>query len=212
MDEARILEEKLGGRWCGVAFGENGRHEGRAAKQPLRFCEAVAASSKTTLRLTPDCMVCPGGCRCFGWNGGDAALADALADKAGLDPAVAANLVRTTPRLERPATHVVVGVCSEPQVLVSYAQPETVMDLLRLWQGAHGTPLTVQASGFMSVCGAVAVNAYRNETICVSFGCPDSREHGSIGRDRLVIGLPVKEARALAEQLLKRGQPPGVLQ
>ena len=54
----------------------------------------------------------------------------------------------------------------------------------------------------MSVCGAVAVKAYLTGRICISFGCPDAREHGSIGRDRPVVGLAMREVSELTRSLL----------
>ena len=71
------------------------------------------------------------------------------------------------------------------------------MRLLRQWQRSHGSPLPLETSGFMSVCGAVAVKAYLSGEVCISFGCPDAREHGGIGRDRLVVGLPMKQVTSL---------------
>lgn len=86
---------------------------------------------------------------------------------------------------------ITVGSNNSLDIAASYAQPEAAMRLVRLWQQVHGTDLHVAASGVMAVCGSVVARVHTTNQICLSFGCPDSRKHGAIGRDRLVIGLPV---------------------
>ena len=201
MNEVRLLEEKFGGWWCGVKFGDDADGRSRRADRPMRFCEAIAASRKGPVVLTPELLNCPGGSRSLGWNHEDESIAQAMAEKAGMDIGIARRVIRNTPTLNGGIGQVTIGTYESPDVVISYAQPEAAMKLLRAWQRRHGSPLLTQASGFMSVCGAVAVKAYLTGKICISFGCPDAREHGDIGRDRLVVGLPMQEVRGLAQRL-----------
>jgi len=193
MDKFRLLEETFGGWWCGVKFGPSADAQSRLASRPMRFCEAVTASRTGPIVLTPELMECPGGSRALGWNNDDGAMVQMMAEKTGIDAQVTGKVIRATPKLNHPVDEVTVGTYESPDVVISYAQPETVMRLLREWQRPHGGPLQLETSGFMSVCGAVAAKAHLSGKICVSFGCPDAREHGAIGRDRLVIGLPIKQ-------------------
>jgi len=190
MDEFRLLEETFGGWWCGVRFGPGVEAGAHLAPRPMRFCEAVAASRTGPIVLTAELMNCPGGSRSLGWNDDDDAMARTMAEKTGMSAGAARKVIADTPRLGRAPEQVTVGTYKSPDVIVAYAQPQTAMRLLREWQRPHGGSLQLETSGFMSVCGAVAVKAHLSGNICVSFGCPDAREFGGIGRDRLVIGLP----------------------
>jgi uncharacterized protein (DUF169 family) len=201
MDEFRLLQETFGGWWCGVTFGPDAR--GRPASRPMRFCEAVAASRSEPIILTPELMDCPGGSRSLGWNDDDEGMVRTMVEKTGMDAEVARKVIADTPKLEQPLEQVTVGTCDVPDIVLAYAQPETVMRLLREWQRPHGGPLQLETSGFMSVCGSVAVKAHLSGRICVSFGCPDAREFGGIGRDRLVIGLPFSQVT----RILEHGEP-----
>ncbi len=197
MDEFRFLEETFGGWWCGVRFGPGAGARGRLASRPMRFCEAVAASRTGPITLTPELMDCPGGGRSLGWNNDDGAMVQVMAEKTGMGVEVARKIIRDTPKLSHPVDEVTVGTYESPDIVIAYAQPETAMKLLREWQCSRGSPLPLETSGFMSVCGAVAVKAHLSGEICISFGCPDAREHGGIGRDRLVVGLPMKQVTGL---------------
>jgi len=201
MNEVRFLETKFGGWWCGVKFADGLGQRDRRPDRPMRFCEAIAASRTGPIVLTAKSLNCPGGSRAFGWNSEDENIARDMAEKAGMDVAIARKVVHDTPALKDDVACVTVGTYDSPDVVVSYAQPKAAMRVLRAWQGRHGNPLPTQASGFMSVCGAVAVKAHLTGNICISFGCPDARAHGAIGRDRLVVGLPAKEVHRFAGSL-----------
>ena len=206
--ELRLLERYLGGWWCGVRFRAAAGDEDRLAARPMRFCEAVAASRTGPVTLVPESMECPGGSRCLGWNSGEETIARMMVEKAGLDPETARRILLETPRLEEAPEKVTVGVRDDPDVVISFGQPAAVMSLLRERQRSQGgSPVKAEISGFMSVCGAVAVKTFLTRRICISFGCVDAREYGTIGRDRLIVGLPAESvpslARGLSEQLRK---------
>jgi len=197
MDVILRLEDRYGGRWCGVEFGGNENGKGIKAAQPIPFCEAVGQPGMWPIVLEGVQMECPGGSRSLGWYDDDEALTATMAAKCGVSVEVANRIITHTPKLEGTIERVTVGTRDCPDVLISYAQPETAMQLLREWQALHGTQIVIETSGFMSVCGTVAVKAYLSGTICVSFGCPVSRARARLGRDRLVLGLPTKTAASI---------------
>jgi len=199
--ELDLLGTYLGGWWCGVKFGKEPEAQIPSAQRSMRFCEAVAASRTGPITLTPELLDCPGGRHCLGWNTEEDTIVDGMAEKTGLDQAVARRILRATPRLEGGPEQIVAGTSHTPDVVVSFSQPKTVMKLLRCWQGQMGDPITLEVSGFLSVCGMVAVRAYLTGDISISFGCPDAREYGGIGRDRLVVGLPLEAVHILARDL-----------
>ena len=191
MEELKLLEERIGGRWTGITFNGDGPVKEDVAKRKMRLCEAIKESYTRPIVLTKDLISCPGALRSLGWTTDlDDKIARKIAEATGTDPDVARRLVSDTPRLER-GVSVTIGSNNSPDIAISYAQPEAAMRLVRLWQQVKGTDLDMAASSVMAVCGSVVAKVHRTNQICLSFGCPDSRKHGAIGRDRLVIGLPV---------------------
>ncbi len=197
MDLIYFLEHQFGGRWCGVKFGGGDKGHSRLTARPMSFCQAVGQSGRWPIVLTRELMNCPGGSRSFGWGDQDNVFSKSLAEKSGMDADISHGIVVRTPKLSGGLEQVTIGTRESPDVLISYAQPETAMKLLREWQRLHGNQIVIETSGFMSVCGSVAVKAYLSGTICMSFGCPDARQHAGIGRDRLVIGLSARSVTSL---------------
>ena len=188
-----LFIERYGGWWCGIGFGKRSGEENRPASHPMRFCEAVASSRKGPITLRPDTLDCPGGSRCFGWGGNEDKIARMMAEKGSLDVETARRILDNTPRLQDKPDEVTVGTFESPDVVLSYLQPDAVMHLVRQLQIIEGgRPVQVEISGFLSVCGAVAVKAYSTNRICLSFGCLDARKFGCVTRDRLIVGLPME--------------------
>ena len=195
MEELRLLEERIGGRWTGITFGGDNTPKENLAKRRMRLCEAIKESYTKPIILTQDLIGCPGALRSLGWTTNlDDNLARKIAEATGTSLDIARKLVINTPHLKR-GVSVTIGNNHSPDIAVSYAQPEAAMRLVRLWQQLKGTDLDIAASSVMAVCGSVVAKAYMTNQICLSFGCPDSRKYGAIGRDRLVIGLPVSMIR-----------------
>jgi len=195
MEELKLLEERIGGRWTGITFNGDDPVKEDVAQRKMRLCEAIKESYTRPIVLTKDLISCPGALRSLGWTTDqDDNIAHNIAGASGTDPDVARKLVANTPHLER-GVSVTIGSTNSPDMAISYAQPEAAMRLLRLWQQAKGTDLDMAASSVMSVCGSVVAKVHRTHRICLSFGCPDSRKYGAIGRDRLVIGLPIDMVR-----------------
>ena len=190
MHELELLEERIGGRWTGIAFHDDHGPNENLAERPMRLCEAIKQSYTQPVVLTRDLISCPGALRSLGWTPRvDDTLAQKIAETMGSKLGTAKKLVTKTPRLERGAS-VTVGRNNVPDIVVSYAQPEAAMRLVRLWQQVHGADLNIAASSVMAICGNVVARAHMTGQISLSFGCPDSRQYGAISRDRLVIGLP----------------------
>ncbi len=193
MDEVKLLEERIGGRWTGIVFQRDSAPKENLAKRPMRLCEAIKESITRPVVLTRHLVNCPGARRSLGWTTKeDDNIARKMVETTGIKLDIARKVITNTPRLNGEIDAVLIGTNKSPDIVVSYAQPETVMRLVRRWQQVYGTDLDLEASSVMAVCGSVTVKAYTTGRICLSFGCPDSRQYGAIGRDRLVIGLPVR--------------------
>jgi len=203
INKVHQLEARFGGWWTGIKFHRNNPPGDNYAMRPMRFCEAITESRTGPIVLSRELLDCLGGRRSLGWSDDDEAIAQTMANKASMDIQLAREIIQNTPRLQDEIVAVTVGTDNSPDVVISYAQPKVAMKLLRQWQRVHGGELQPRISSFMAVCGSVAVRAHLSGQVCMSFGCPDSRDHGKIGRDRLAIGLPFQLLGAVLPE--KRG-------
>lgn len=191
MEVIKLLEERIGGRWTGIVFHRENAPNDNLAERPMSLCEAIKESNTRPIALTQHLVNCPGAHRSLGWaTKRDDNIARKIVKATGIKPDIARKLIANIPRLEEGIAEVLIGAVDSPDIVISYAQPEAAMRLVRRWEQVYGTGLHLETSSVMAVCGSVAVRAYKTDCICVSFGCPDSRKYGAIGRDRLVIGLP----------------------
>lgn len=196
----RSFEAIFGGTWVPVKF-----HEEVPEREPrkLRFCEAAAEGRWSEVILTPESVTCPGARRSLGWSSGmDEGLAEELAKKQSLTLATAKSLLKNVPRLDGSVAAVGLGTKDAPDVLISYVQPPTAMKIIRAFQKSSGGNLNSSLSSVLSVCGNVAVKSFLTGEITFSFGCDLSRDCGSIGRDRLAVGVPW----SMVPRLLEKGK------
>jgi uncharacterized protein (DUF169 family) len=167
-------------------------------ERPIRFCEAVYKAQKKNISLTCDNLCCEGARRCFGWlKNNDIKLAQRLSQKTDIGQDAAYELIRSVPVLNESIVRISLGMNIQGDVFISYASPESAMKLVRNWQKIIRHNLRMDISGIMSVCGNVAVRSYLEQSISISFGCPDSREYGAIKKEQLIIGLPYNIASSL---------------
>ena len=71
------------------------------------------------------------------------------------------------------------------------------MTMLRRWQAMHGLNMNVDLSSFMALCGNGVVKAHELGGVCISFGCPDSREYACVRDGEMVVAMPFELARSL---------------
>jgi uncharacterized protein (DUF169 family) len=198
MDEMRLLQEKIGGRWVGITFSHDSAPKENLAKRPMRLCEAIKESDTTPIVLTRHLLNCPGAQRSLGWmTKDDEKIARKMVESSGIKLEIARKVLASRPRLEEGIESILIGTDNPADIIISYAQPEAAMKLVRRWQQLYGADLQLEVSSMMAICGGVTVRAYTTGRICMSFGCPDSRRCGAIGGDRLAIGLPLSLVQGL---------------
>ncbi|MBP7051021.1 MAG: DUF169 domain-containing protein [Phycisphaerae bacterium] len=181
-----------GTRWIGVKFFKHLPADWKCVpREPVRFCEAVCQVRQGCIDLLPEMIRCEGAKRAFGWTEGkNEGLVLHLSEKTGMKGDRARELVRKVPVLADSYAGIRVGDCRGPDVLVTYVRPEGAMRLVRFWEMATGRNLHVDISSIMAVCGNAVVKAHVSQSISVSFGCPDSRQHGGIRPEEMVIAVP----------------------
>lgn len=191
MEIIKNLESAIGGRWVGVTFRNQGLVSATIPETPVRFCEAISQSVTHPLLLSAKTICCAGGRRSLGWSDrSQDELVKAISEKSGMPGDAAFRLVAATPVLRDSPEAITVGTVENPDVVISYGLPESVMMIVRRIQEQTGENLSMEVSSIMSVCGNVAVRAHLTGRVCISFGCMDSREATGMGRERLIVGIP----------------------
>jgi uncharacterized protein (DUF169 family) len=199
----RDIQGLLGAAWTSVKFYFSGAAvPDIKVGTDLRFCEAVTKARAGPLLLHPGAVSCPGANYVFGWERNEAlrnTILGELMKRRGLGRAAAEKLISQVPVFEQSLVAIGLNTGEVPDLIISYCQPPTVMDFLKLWQTEFdGYNLVSSISSVLSVCGNVAIGCYLTSDVVLSFGCDDAREFAGIGRDRLVIGIPYPLVEKLA--------------
>ncbi len=197
MTERQFLEQLTGERWTGVGFLEACPSNTRPS---ARLCEAVHSSFTGDLTIVCGRLECPGALRSLGLGRHDEQMAWQISEKTGIPVERARALLSAGPILTRDVRAIQLGAMDQPDVLMAYLRPEAAMKLLRFWQQVTGRRLSTELSTFTAVCASL-VAAEQDGQPVFSFGCPDSREHGGIGADRLVAALSRKSASQMMQEI-----------
>lgn len=155
----------------------------------VRFCEATKQAILHPLILDRESINCPGAQYVFGWQDQKNVLAHCK-EKTKLPEERLFSLVSQLPRFKKPFEYIGINMEEEPDLIMSSIMPRDAMDLINLYHRKTGENLDVSLCSMMSICGGIAVRAFLENKITLSFGCMDSREYAQISRDRLVVGVP----------------------
>jgi len=193
------LQRRFGSRWTGVKFFFDDFPKGRRYfPRETRFCEAINQSWSTNTMLGRGCITCMGANYVFGW---EKDIRDRVIEnfhkKSNIPLKNAARIVKGLPSMESAPIAIGLNGGETPDLLVAFLQPEQFMRFLNVYQRVFGEKLKVELSGFAAVCGNVAVKAYVDKKVSLSFGCEDSRQYGGISRDRLIVGIPYVQSHKL---------------
>ena len=110
----------------------------------------------------------------------------------GLKKDILEPMLPVIPHLKEPFKYIGLNTPGEPDLLISYILPESAMDLVKLHHYHFGKNLDVSLCSMMPICSGIAVRAYLEEKMTLSFACEDSRQYGQIDRNRLAVGIPKK--------------------
>ena len=167
----------------------------------MKFCEAVNQSFKVPVRLNTDNLGCPGARHCIGFQNDNRQIATKISDENNIPVKFIHTALEKIPVLKG-ITHINLGLteCIENDIqsdlYIIYVQPFKITMLMHKLSKMALIP-SVLPYTFLSVCGNVFANCYLNKKVTISFGCPESRESGGIGKDEIVVGLPFSVAENL---------------
>ena len=201
MDLVQKLQNRFGNRWVRVKFYretpsdfESDSFEGE------RFCEAVSESYLRPLMIHSENVLCAAAQFVFGWNGDiRSQIIETIHKELGFPMERAGAIVNGLPRLGPGYRAIGLNQNGEPDVLLSYCQPEQVMEIVKTYEQKTGETPAVRLSAVASICANTALAAFLKKGLHLSFGCPNVRRYGKIGRDRLAVGISRELARVLTE-------------
>ncbi len=195
----RRFSEKFRSSWVKVKFFSDdpgfsgGNFRGR-------FCEALKQALVSPLLLDRNSLTCPGARYAFGWDTKEADREKMLKFCPGVSNSSSLALAIPVPgRLIKKFKYVGLNFEGEPDLLISYLEPEKVMEILKVYSDKQGIGLDVSLSSVMSICEGVAVRSFIDKKISLSFGCRDSRRFAGIGMEKLAIGIPANMFNSLLE-------------
>jgi len=171
-----------------------------------RLCEAVKQSIKVPVRISKENLDCPGARRSVAFENDERQLIKEIAGHSQISENYIINALLTIPALNG-IRHINLGVTESmendlpPDLYIMYVQPFKITNLMHNLAKMEISP-SIPSYSFLSVCGNVLANCYLNQAVSISFGCPESRTHGGIGKNEVVFGLPAKAASELLQYFM----------
>jgi len=203
------LQKTLHSKPVGVKFhfSDNPNTGYATPHEPVRFCQAVkiAKDTSTNLQLTRDTLSCVAAKYVLGFENNETL-------KEPIDNLVAAKRFDTreeatkalieVPRITGTPSSVTLSVNDfSADVFILLLKPVHFMQVVQAYQKQYNNPISLSVPSIVPVCGGCAVTPYVSQRIAVSFGCEDSREHGGIDDNQLVMGIPYSMTDQLAKSL-----------
>ncbi len=195
------LKEIFGNKCSGININEQLTEFINIPSKGMKFCEAVNYSFDIPLRLNNDNLVCPGARRSTGFDRDDRQLGKTISENNNIPLKFVNSALTRIPKLHD-IRHINLGMTEYlengvvPDLFIIYVQPYILNSLIHKLAGKSLHP-SIPPYSLLSVCGNVFANSYINQTISISFGCPESRKHGGIEKNELVVGIPYKIALEL---------------
>lgn len=203
VETIKKLEKVVGCRWLGVSIhDEPVKHKEKyLCPRVDRFCEALKIASVNKVIIEPEQLTCLGARFAFGWGNDDLkeTMIRKLVDTRGFTPAYAGELIERTPHYQDGIRAVGINVSKTPGMFIAQLQPAQVMRLIQVYQEKLGKIVQTEIPSVISACGNVVVKVIQKQDMAISFGCNDSRTFGELARDRLYVGLPYSQARAIMD-------------
>ena len=170
----------------------------------LRFCEAVNYSFEIPLLINKRNIGCMGAARNLGFQKKkDDEICLHISENTGIPQKFVQTMLATTPTIKTSLDNVYMGITDEmeeiykPDFFIVYANPGKVMKLIHeLARNKQKQPF-ISSYSLLSICGNVFVRGYYLDTICVSFGCPESIKYGGVIKDEVIVGFSEKLSQEL---------------
>lgn len=162
----------------------------------VRFCEAVSHSFEIPLLINKQNIGCVGAARNLGFHPQtDDEIRNHISENTGIPREFVGKMLANTPPIHKSLTNVYMGITEameeiyKPEFFIVYANPLKVMQLIHDLARKQQRRPFIAAYSLLSICGNVFARGYNSDTVCISFGCPESRRYGGVDKDEVVIGF-----------------------
>jgi len=173
--------------WIGIKFSEEEKET--TIEEQLSFCDALSLSIvNSPLVLTSKNFNSQNMHYLLGWgdrlNLKDMGFSIENSDKNILD-----QIISDIKPLKKKIKSITVNGF-EADVFAGFIQPEAVTPIFKEWYYKTGKLPLYRLSPISLDCISCIVECYNENYPVFSFGCEESRKHGNISRDRLLIAIP----------------------
>lgn len=190
LNPRQFLEKQIGGTWIGVQFNTSARSGVECTNENMRICMAIREAAEGKHFILPNHQIsCLGGCRSVGNLPNEEELVHHVSEATKLPIPTIQTLVKKTPFLTG-IQSLEFGNVENPDVWISYCTPPIAMRLVRFWQIRLIDEIPFEISSFMATCGNVLAKSFLTNRLCLSLGCPTSRDFEYIKDNELVVGIP----------------------
>ncbi|MFA5069184.1 MAG: DUF169 domain-containing protein [Candidatus Omnitrophota bacterium] len=187
------FSDKFSSHWVKVKFYQEKPKDDAKRLRDVRFCEATRKAVLGPILLDKEGIICPGAQHVFGWRSllKNKSLQDCC-DKRDIQENTLKSMISRVPFFKKPFKYIGLNTDGVPDLVISYIPPREVMSLTKIYNNKVNKNLDVSLRTIMAVCGGVAVKAYLEEKMCLSFGCDDSRKFADMRMENLAVGIPKK--------------------
>lgn len=170
----------------------------------VKFCEAVDHSFRVPVKIDKDNIDCPGARRNLGFDNNTDELAKQISAHADMPYSYIREILNEIPPVKEKVNNLILGNSDDlleeiiPDVYIIYTKPVNITKFLHQLTRMKLKP-TIPPFSLNSICANIFARSYVTGEITISFGCPDSREHGGVKDEEVIVGIPLNKAQYFIE-------------
>jgi len=173
--------------WIGIKFSDKKKES--TIDEQLSFCDALSMSIvSSTLILTSKNFSSKNIHYLLGWED-KLNLNDMEFSIENVSKNIYDKIISDIKPLKRKINSITVNG-DEADVFAGFIQPEAVTPIFKEWYYKTGKLPLYRLSPISLDCISCIVESFNENYPVFSFGCEESRKHGNISRDRLLIAIP----------------------
>ena len=173
--------------WIGIKFSEEEKES--TIDEQISFCDALSLSIvNSPLVLTKKNLNSKNMHYLLGWTD-KLNLNNIEFSIEKIDKNISDKIISDIKPLKKKIKSITVNGY-EADVFAGFIQPEAVTPIFNEWYYKTGKLPLYRLSPISLDCISCIVECFNENYPVFSFGCEESRKHGHIGRDRLLIAIP----------------------
>jgi len=173
--------------WIGIRFSEEVKES--TIDEQISFCDALSMSIvNSPLVLTNRNFNSKNMHFLLGWED-KLNLNEIEFSIENIDKNISEKIISAIKPLKKKIKSIIINGY-EADVFAGFIQPEAVTPIFKEWYYKTGKLPLYQLSPISLDCISCIVECFNENYPVFSFGCEESRKHGNISRDRLLIAIP----------------------